>query len=161
MWNWNGDALNANVFFNNANGVGKPRAVSNQYAASVGGPIRRNKLFFFADTEGIRYALPSAGFVTIPSPQLQTFTLDNVAPAQAPLYQKAFSLWNSAPGVSTGIPVMNGNGSLQDSRGALGCGDLAGTTAPNGGIWDQRFLRHSVGGQWIECEYRVADDDPR
>ncbi len=137
LWNWNGGRLNANLFFNNANGVATPRAVSNQYAASVGGPIKRNKLFFFANTEGIRYALPAAGFVTIPSAQLQAFTLANVSGAQQALYSKAFSLWNGAPGAATGVPVTNGSGNLQDSSGTLGCGDMAGTPAPNGGIFGQ------------------------
>jgi outer membrane receptor protein involved in Fe transport len=135
LWNWNGDALNANIFFNNANGVGRPRAVSNQYAASVGGPVKRNKLFFFANTEGIRYAQPAAGFVTIPSPQLEAFALANVSASQASLYQKAFTLWNDAPGATGAVAVTNGSGSLQDSSGALGCGDLAGTPAPGGGTF--------------------------
>lgn len=135
LWNWNGNILNANTFFNNADGVNTPRAVSNQYAASIGGPIKRNKLFFFADTEGIRYAQPSSGYVTIPSAQLQAYALDNITGAQAALYQKAFQYWNNAPGASTGVPVLNGSGNLQDSTGAMGCGDLAGTTAPNGGVF--------------------------
>jgi hypothetical protein len=135
LWNWNGDLLNANTFFNNVNGVPRPRAVSNQYGASIGGPIKKNKLFFFADTEGIRYALPTTGYVTIPSPQLQSWILDNVTGAQAPFYQKAFQFWNGAPGAGGGVPVTNGSGGLQDSSGALGCGDFAGTAAPNGGVF--------------------------
>lgn len=145
LWNWNGDRLNANIFFNNANGVSRPRAVSNQYAASVGGPVKRNKLFFFANTEGIRYAQPSAGFVTIPSLQLENFALASVAPSQTSLYQKAFTLWNNAPGASGGIPVTNGSGSLQDSSSALGCGDLAGTPAPGGGTFGDSV---SCGKAW-------------
>jgi Carboxypeptidase regulatory-like domain/TonB-dependent Receptor Plug Domain len=135
LWNWNGDALNANTFFNNANGVPTPRAVSNQYGAAIGGPVKKNKLFFFANTEGIRYALPAAGYVTIPSPQLEAFTLNNISPSQTALYQKAFQYWNSAPGAAGAVPVTNGNGLLQDSSGTLGCGDLAGTPAPNGGVF--------------------------
>jgi hypothetical protein len=135
LWNWNGNALNANTFFNNANGVQRPRAVSNQYGASLGGPIRKNKLFFFANTEGIRYALPAGGYVAIPSPQLQRYILNNVTGAQAPLYQGAFRYWNAAPGASGAIPVTNGAGSLQDTSNRLGCGDLAGTPAPGGGTF--------------------------
>lgn len=135
LWNWNGDALNANTFFNNANGVPTPRAVSNQYGASIGGPVKKNKLFFFANTEGIRYALPTAGYVTIPSPQLEAYTLNNISPSQTALYQKAFQYWNSAPGAAGAVPVTNGNGLLQDSSGTLGCGDLAGTPAPGGGVF--------------------------
>jgi len=137
LYNWNGDRLNANDFFNNANGVDRPRAVSNQYAASFGGRIIRDKLFFFADTEGIRYVLPSTGVVTIPSAQLQSYILNTVAPGQQPLYQNAFKFWNGAPGNSAAVPVANGQGLLQDGTNRLGCGSLAGTAAPGGGIFGQ------------------------
>ena len=63
QWNYNSDGLNANDFFNNQAGVPRSKAVSNQYAAQIGGPIKRDKLFFFVDTEGIRYVQPSTGFV--------------------------------------------------------------------------------------------------
>jgi outer membrane receptor protein involved in Fe transport len=135
LWNWNGDRLNANPFFNNANGVARPRAVSNQYGASLGGPVKKDKLFFFVDTEGIRYALPTSGYVTIPSHQLQAFVLQNVSPAQLPLYQSAFKYWNNAPGAAGAVPVTNGSGNLQDSNGNMGCGDLTGTAAPSGGVF--------------------------
>ncbi len=135
LYNWNGDALNANDFFNNANGVARPRAVSNQYGASIGGPILKDKLFFFADAEGIRYVLPATGVVTVPSPALQNYILATVSPAQQSLYQQAFSIYNNAPGVSRAIPIANGNGPLQDATGNLGCGQLAGTPDLSGGVF--------------------------
>ena len=46
-YDYNGSALNARNFF--ANTV--PFRVYNNYAVSVGGPIRKNKTFFFADFE--------------------------------------------------------------------------------------------------------------
>jgi hypothetical protein len=135
VWNWNGDILNANDFFNNANGVQRPRSTSNQYAASIGGPVRKNKTFFFLDTEGIRYVLPSTGDVALPSPQFQTYILQNVQPSQASLYQNAFNIYNSAPGANRATPVTNGSGPLQDGTGTLGCGSLMGTPAPGGGTF--------------------------
>ncbi len=135
VYSYNGDRFNANDFFNNANGNARPRAVSNQYAASFGGPAIRNKLFFFVDTEGIRYALPASGVVGLPSPQLQSYVLGNIQPAQQALYQKAFAVYNNAPGASRAVPVTTGDGNLQDSTGNLGCGQLAGTADPAGGVF--------------------------
>jgi len=83
--NWNGDMLNANDFFNNVNGVQRPRDDSNQYAALISGPVKKNKLFFLADTEGIRYVLPVTAVVTIPSTALEQYALANVAPAAVSL----------------------------------------------------------------------------
>jgi hypothetical protein len=135
--NWNGDRLNANDFFNNLNGVQRPRDDSNQYAALFSGPIIKNKLFFLVDTEGIRYVLPVTAVVTIPSQALETYALANVDPTAKSLYQNAFSIWNNAPGASRAIPVVTGDGPLQDGSGNLGCGvaGFAGTPAPGGGIF--------------------------
>jgi hypothetical protein len=133
--NWNGDMLNANDFFNNLNGVQRPRDDSNQYAALISGPVIKNKLFFLADTEGIRYVLPVTAVVTIPSQALEQYALANVAPAAQSLYQNAFSIWNNAPGAANAVPVANGSGPLQDGTGNLGCGQLAGTPALSGGVF--------------------------
>jgi Carboxypeptidase regulatory-like domain len=48
------DALDANNFFSNALGSPKPRRDRNQFGAAMGGPIVRNKTFWFADYEGLR-----------------------------------------------------------------------------------------------------------
>jgi len=63
-----GTALNANDWFGNALGQERPHAVNNNYYASVGGPIVKNKLFFFADYEALRMVLPGvSGTNTIPT----------------------------------------------------------------------------------------------
>src|SRR5215469_1999631 len=54
QYHWNGRTLNANNWFNNALGFQRPFDIANQWAGSFGGPIRRDKLFFFCDTEGLR-----------------------------------------------------------------------------------------------------------
>jgi hypothetical protein len=49
-YDYNGSSLNARDFFSTS----VPFAVYNDFAASIGGPIRKNKTFFFADYEGSR-----------------------------------------------------------------------------------------------------------
>ena len=137
LYNYNGSFLNANDFFANSSGTPKARALSNQYAASLGGRIIRDKLFFFADTEGIRYVMPTTGVVTTPSSALQQYMLTNLPAAQRPFYQKAFDLYNGAPGHDRAVAVTNGDGQLQDSYGALGCGSLAGTPTGSGGVFGE------------------------
>ena len=56
---WTGRAMDANDYFNNLSGTPRPFANNNEWAASLGGPIKKDKLFFFADNEGIRYIVPS------------------------------------------------------------------------------------------------------
>ena len=48
------DALDANNFFSNALGAPKPVRKRNQFGAAVGGPIVKNKTFWFADFESLR-----------------------------------------------------------------------------------------------------------
>ncbi len=47
----NNESLNANSFFNNAFGLPKPDLKRNVYGATLGGPIVKNKLFFFGSWE--------------------------------------------------------------------------------------------------------------
>ena len=46
-------ALSANGFFNNARGLEKPKYISNIYGFTIGGPIVKNKTFFFFAFQGM------------------------------------------------------------------------------------------------------------
>lgn len=130
-YSYNSSGLNANDFFNKQAGNGKAKAVSNQYAAQIGGPFKRDKMFWFADTEGIRYVLPTGAFLNFPTAALQNTILNTVpggpTGAGAALYGQMFKTLNSAPSAASATPVTTGGGPFQDSSGALGCGSIAGT----------------------------------
>ena len=61
------DKLDANTFFNNRLGAVKPPFRRNEFGATAGGPIRRDKTFFFADYQGIRIRQPQTITTTIPT----------------------------------------------------------------------------------------------
>ncbi|MGC9224722.1 MAG: carboxypeptidase regulatory-like domain-containing protein [Terracidiphilus sp.] len=123
MYEYNGTIMNANGWFNNFYDQARPHAVSNEWALNGGGPIIKNKLFFFSDWEGLHYVLPASGPVSLPSPAFEAYTLQNVAtnaPSALSLYQTMFNLYNKSVAYSTATPFIGG------------CGSLAGTAVPGG-----------------------------
>jgi hypothetical protein len=117
LYYWTGRALSANDFFNNANLAPRPFENNNQWGAALGGPIKRDKAFFFANTEGIRYTFGTSTQVFVPSPGLQNFVLNTSLPAfnptAIPFYQRIFALYNAAPGINRAAPAPgNSCGSL-------------------------------------------------
>ncbi len=59
------DALNANYFFNA--GKRRPEYRQNLFGGTIGGPIFKNKTFFFADYQGGRFVTPSPATSTVPT----------------------------------------------------------------------------------------------
>jgi hypothetical protein len=59
------DIFNANDFFANMRGAAKNRVRYNQFGGSVGGPVKRNKLFFFFNYEGMRNVSHNTQFGTV------------------------------------------------------------------------------------------------
>lgn len=56
----------ANDWFNNNAGIGRPPLVRNQFGGNIGGPIWRNKAFFFFDYDGRRDARSTPVGRTVP-----------------------------------------------------------------------------------------------
>ena len=87
-------STSANDFFNNRAGVARPKLIRNTYGGAIGGPILRDRFFFFYSYEGrkdisetgvtrtvplaslgrgeLRYVNPSGGITTLTTAQLNT-----------------------------------------------------------------------------------------
>jgi hypothetical protein len=100
-WWWNGSRLNANDYFNNQTATPKPRSNANQWAGSFGGPIFKDKTFFFFNTEGLRVIIPVRGTVWAPSPTYMSSTLQSINPSDIPFYQTLFNVYTNNPKYST------------------------------------------------------------
>jgi len=116
---WNGSKLNAADFFTNATpGNQKPRSTVNHFGGSLGGPVRRNRLFFFGDFEQLHIALPIVTPVTVPTSAFAGYVLQQlprggvdsvtgaVYPAQpqlVPFYRNLFSLYRGAGGTPLAV----------------------------------------------------------
>jgi hypothetical protein len=131
---YNSSGFNANDWFikkqqyQNGTVNAQPHAVGRQWAGSVGGPIWKDKIFFFFDDEGLRYALPGGGSTNFfPTTAFQTATLANIAakhPTESAIYKQLFSAYTGSPNfASARVDPTDATG---------GCGDLAGTTV--GGV---------------------------
>ena len=114
---WNGSVLNANDWFNNHTTPVTPRPFdnANQWAASIGGPIRKDKTFFFMDTEGLRLLIPTAQPVNVPSAAFEAATIANLganpltAP-EIPFYNRIFSIYNGANGYNRAANILPSGG---------------------------------------------------
>ncbi len=116
------DALDARNFFDTSPAPKAPFH-NNQFGGSLGGPIIKDKTFFFADYEGQR---ESVGVVTLACVPTQAYITSAMAAANAgsgvsPIGQALLNFWphnpsNYVPGVTSG-----------DS----GCFDAAGNSAPD------------------------------
>jgi hypothetical protein len=120
---WNGSLLNAEDYFLHANDTAgniarKPRSTVNEFGVSVGGPIRRDKLFFFAHYEGVRIALPLVSQAVVPTPAYEQYVLGQLAqggtdpitgtplpaePGEVPFYQSMFNLYSNTAGTPVAV----------------------------------------------------------
>jgi hypothetical protein len=130
---WNGRILNANNWFLKSLGGVRPFSIANQWAGSLGGPIRKDKVFFFLDSEGLRLVIPQQFLVIVPSLEFETATIEHIDSdarfgansATDRFYRQMFDLYNATPGVQeaqSGVspddPI--GCGEFSDPNSSLG-----------------------------------------
>lgn len=140
-WRWNGRNVNANNYFNKQNDPITPRGFvnDNQWAASFGGPIRKDKTFFFVNTEGLYVTVPVSRSVNVPTASFQQAILSNIAatnPSETTLYQNMFNIYNNAPGANSARNTLNNGGcadvaAAADPTTGAPAGPLAGTFGTN------------------------------
>ena len=90
------DHLNANNWANNWEGIAKPAMRWNTFGGTIGGPIVKDKLFFFADYEGLRLDNP---------PSASTFTVMTAAERNGDFSQELTPPAGS--GLTTSRPLYN------------------------------------------------------
>lgn len=83
------DVLDANNWFANANRLAKPTLRQNDFGGVLGGPIVKNRTFFFISYEGLRLRQPQVGIITVPS-----ITARQAAPARIQPFLNAYPVPN-------------------------------------------------------------------
>jgi hypothetical protein len=108
VYYWTNSDLNANQWFNDLTATPESYSNANQGGAALGGPIVKDKAFFFANYETLRFLTAVPTQVILPNAAYQSAVLSNLASsgqsAQVPFYQQMFATYNGAPGASAATP---------------------------------------------------------
>ncbi len=78
------DALDAATFFENAGGIKKPPFRRNQFGASAGAPIQKDRTFIFGDFEGLRNSKGITFSDKVPSPAARAGNLCSIPTGTSP-----------------------------------------------------------------------------
>jgi hypothetical protein len=162
---FNSSGFNANDWFQKqseiANGTPnqQPFAVNHMWAGSVGGPIVKNKLFFYVDQEGLYYALPSVQTTNLPTPAFSAAIQNNInsiygaGSAQSKYYQQELALYANSPVAGVAVPTGGGCGDITSLPGFnLAGGCLMSATASG--------VNHNK--EWLLTEridYNISNND--
>jgi hypothetical protein len=106
IYYWNGSAMNAESYLSRAAGNVKPFSNANQWGGDIGGPLKKDKVFWYFNTEGLRVILPSSAPVNVPTTAFETQVVKNLTSsglsASIPFYCQNIS--GVCPGVGP-VPV--------------------------------------------------------
>ncbi len=72
--------LDANTFFNNSGGVPIGHFSQNQFGGTFGGPVIKNKTFFFVDSQGLLVRQAETEYSTVPTPLMQQGVFTELSP---------------------------------------------------------------------------------
>ena len=98
------DVLDANDWFADRDKLPKPEERQNDFGGTLGGPLIKNKTFFFVSYEGLRLRLPQTAETTVPDlPARQAA----IAPVQPYLNAYPLPSPNTPDNVATGIAQFN------------------------------------------------------
>ena len=137
------DALNARNFFS---GNTVPEWRQNQFGATIGGPIKKDKLFFFAGYEGERFRTQVPGQFTFETPQFRSAVESTNPSSVAALMYKDFPGFSPTTGIETVSQVATAT--VENDLGAAIGSPYAGTamlTDAVMGYTDPCFLNQYVG----------------
>jgi hypothetical protein len=106
------NALSANSWANNFSGLPLTKFTQDQFGATIGGPIIKNKLFFFGDYLGFRYHSGGAAAATVPDAAMRTGDFSELLGSQygnIQLYntQNGAGFSNATPYPNNQIPINN------------------------------------------------------
>jgi hypothetical protein len=125
------DWLNANSWSNNARGIKRPPLKLNNFGGAVGGPVFKDKLFFFASLSTLRQPGSSTAGATVLTPSAQagnfTYVGTDKATHTVNVFQVAQAFNASLPG-STNSVIAGQQTSINSS---LAAGTVTPTTDPN------------------------------
>jgi hypothetical protein len=106
------DAMSANSWNNNFNSIPLQKFTQNQFGATIGGPILKDKLFFFGDYLGFRYHSGGLAAATVASANMRTGDFSELLTPQygdIQLYnnQNGGGFSNATPYTNNQIPIVN------------------------------------------------------
>ena len=72
--------LNGNTFFSNRAHSKRPALIQNQFGGTIGGPIKKDKLFFFGSYQGIRAAIGATTPYSVPTAAMESGVITSSTP---------------------------------------------------------------------------------